>query len=443
MFRHNFLYSLRILFRNRSVIFWIFAFPILLAVLFYMAFSNLESSEAFQPIDIAVVRSAHADIKETVKRSGSAQQVTSQDAPIGGQYAAAGNGAQAGVKVKMTRGASIWIFEHALAELGKKDDRDRIFNIRYTTKTKAAALLENEEIAGYVLSGVKPKVCIRSNGVEQTILKSAVDEILVDADLIENASVRRIRRTITRALRAGEAMPTTAEIRRIYRQTTKEVLHSDTNIRDITERHLDYTMCEFYTLMAMLCLYGGTVGLEAIGKHLPDQDARGRRTGVSCAAKSTLLFSSALASWLVQAASLALTYAFTVLVLKIDYGADPARILLLTAVGSLAGLAFGAAVGCLLKMKNSIKDSLVVLLTMAGCFFAGMMGPNLKYMFDQQVPLLNRLNPAAMITDGYYSLYCCTGFARYNRDLFSLLLFAAVMLALAVFGLRRQRYDSV
>jgi ABC-2 type transport system permease protein len=73
MFRHNFLYSLRILFRNRSVIFWIFAFPILLAVLFYMAFSNLESSEAFQPIDIAVVRSAHADIKETVKRSGSAQ----------------------------------------------------------------------------------------------------------------------------------------------------------------------------------------------------------------------------------------------------------------------------------------------------------------------------------------------------------------------------------
>ena len=45
MFYHNFKYSLKILLKNKSLIFWTFAFPILLGTLFNMAFSNIEKSE--------------------------------------------------------------------------------------------------------------------------------------------------------------------------------------------------------------------------------------------------------------------------------------------------------------------------------------------------------------------------------------------------------------
>ena len=55
MFIHNFKYAFKILFRNRMLIFWTFAFPIILGTLFNMAFSNIENSEKLNIIDIAIV----------------------------------------------------------------------------------------------------------------------------------------------------------------------------------------------------------------------------------------------------------------------------------------------------------------------------------------------------------------------------------------------------
>jgi hypothetical protein len=49
----------------------------------------------------------------------------------------------------------------------------------------------------------------------------------------------------------------------------------------------------------------------------------------------------------------------------------------------------------------------------------------------------------AMITDGYYALYTNIGAARFYEDLFSLLIFSGILLVIAIFGLRRQTYDSL
>lgn len=45
MFIHNFIYSFKTLFKNKALIFWTFAFPIILGTFFNMAFSNIENSE--------------------------------------------------------------------------------------------------------------------------------------------------------------------------------------------------------------------------------------------------------------------------------------------------------------------------------------------------------------------------------------------------------------
>ena len=52
MFIHNFKYSLKTLFRNKMLIFWTFAFPIILGTMFNLAFSNIANSEKFDIIDI-------------------------------------------------------------------------------------------------------------------------------------------------------------------------------------------------------------------------------------------------------------------------------------------------------------------------------------------------------------------------------------------------------
>ena len=55
MFIHNFKYSLKTLFKNKMLIFWTYAFPIIVSIFFNMAFSDIENSEKLDIIDIAVV----------------------------------------------------------------------------------------------------------------------------------------------------------------------------------------------------------------------------------------------------------------------------------------------------------------------------------------------------------------------------------------------------
>lgn len=80
---------------------------------------------------------------------------------------------------------------------------------------------------------------------------------------------------------------------------------------------------------------------------------------------------------------------------------------------------------------------------MVGCFLSGMMGITMKYIIDKNVPFLNKINPASMITDGFYSLYYYDTLNRYYFNVISLLIFSAFMIFISYRGLRRQKYDSI
>ena len=67
----------------------------------------------------------------------------------------------------------------------------------------------------------------------------------------------------------------------------------------------------------------------------------------------------------------------------------------------------------------------------------------LKYVIDKNVPIINLINPASMITDGLYSLYYYNTLNRYYFDVISLVVFSVIMILLSLNGLRRQKYDSI
>ena len=62
MFLHNFKYSLKTLLRNKGLIFWTFAFPIILGTLFNLAFSDIENKETLDIIDIAIVNNENLSL---------------------------------------------------------------------------------------------------------------------------------------------------------------------------------------------------------------------------------------------------------------------------------------------------------------------------------------------------------------------------------------------
>jgi ABC-2 type transport system permease protein len=79
---------------------------------------------------------------------------------------------------------------------------------------------------------------------------------------------------------------------------------------------------------------------------------------------------------------------------------------------------------------------------MVGSLFAGMFGGQ-KNFFDGVAPLINKISPVGLITDGYYALYYYEDMTRFWVNLGSLLAIAAILFIFSIRGLRRQRYDSI
>ena len=134
MFIHNFKYTFKTLLKNKALIFWSFAFPIILGTLFNMAFSNISNTEKLDVIDIAIVNNEEFKINT--------------------------------------------MYVDTFKSLSDKDNNDQLFNTKYVSIKKAKKLLEDDKIDGYmVIKDNKPNLVFNKNGINQTILKYVVEEI--------------------------------------------------------------------------------------------------------------------------------------------------------------------------------------------------------------------------------------------------------------------------
>lgn len=393
MFIHNFKYSLKTLFRNKALIFWTFAFPIILGTFFNMAFSNIESSEKLDIINIAIIKNDDFNNNE--------------------------------------------IFKTAFEELSDKNNDDRLFETRYTTEEEAKKLLEDEEIVGYMkLVNDELKLTFITSGINETIIKYVSEEITQKSNIIKNLAEEEIKKEMI----AGNY---NIDYESIYNRVIELTEENNVRLNNVSNSNLSYTMIEFYTLIAMACLYGGILGAVAINQNLANMTNQGKRVSVSPTSKGKIILSSVLASYITQLVGVALLFLYTIFVLKVDYGNKLGLDIALAMAGSLAGLSLGVAVATTIKSNDNVKTGIIIAITMLGCFLSGMMGITMKYIIDKNIPIINKLNPASMITDGFYSLYYYDTLDRYIFDIGSLLIFAFVLIAISYISLRSQKYDSI
>lgn len=383
-------YAFKMLIKDKMLIFWTFAFPLILGTFFYLAFSNIENSEKLSIIPIAIVED-----EELTKNS---------------------------------------IFKTAFDTLSSPKSDHQLFQTRYTTAEEAKKLLEDNAIVGYLqLKEQEPQLTFNTNGIDETIFQFVTEEMNQRSQLISHLIEKKISE-------APEMAPNPEEI---YQDVINLVNENNVRVVDRSSEHLSYTQVEFYTLVAMTCLYGGTLSMISINRILANMSPQGKRTSISPVKKWRLIFSHLLASYFVQLLGLALLFAYTVFILKVDYGEHLPLIVLLAIIGSFCGLTLGMAVGVLFKVNENIKIGILISLTMLGCFLSGMMGITMKYVIDTHLPLLNQLNPASMITDGLYSLYYYETFDRYWANIFHLLMVSVVLIGISIFSLRGQTYDRI
>lgn len=389
MFLHNLKYSLKTLFRSKALIFWTFAFPIILGTFFKMAFSDIENSEKLDIIDIAIVNNDNFN--------------------------------------------NDLVFKNTFKELSDKNSENYMFNVRYTSLDECKKLLEEEKVSAYILFNDDDiNVSVNKSGINETVTKYVIDEVQSKKVILTNI--------ITKELESNNYMVNYEEIVSLANNIMN---NSKAKFKDISRTNLSYTMIEFYTLIAMSCLYGSMLSMYIINYILPNMNSVGKRISVSGIKKLSLLISSLISSYIVQVVGIFILFIYTIFVLKVDYGNNIDKVILLMLTGSFAGLSLGVLVSSLIKTNENAKTGILVGITMLMCFMSGMMGITMKYIIDKNVRVLNLINPASMITDGFYSLYYYDTFNRYYFNVISLLVFSAVMLLISYSSLRRQRYDSI
>lgn len=156
-----------------------------------------------------------------------------------------------------------------------------------------------------------------------------------------------------------------------------------------------------------------------------------------------MILSGLLASIIVQFVGLFILFLYTIFVLKINYDSNIWYIVLLAIVGSIAGLSLGVFIASIFKVNENAKSGILIAITMFYSFLSGMMGITMKYVIDKNIPIINKINPAALITDGFYSLYYYDTLNRYFFNVISLILYSFILLSISSIVLRRQKYDSI
>ena len=214
-------------------------------------------------------------------------------------------------------------------------------------------------------------------------------------------------------------------------------------LKDISNSNLSYMMVEYYTVIAMACMYGGMIGITAINRCLANMSNKGKRIAVSPTRKSVIVLSSALGAYLVSLIGIMLLIIFLVFVLKVDFGTNFGLVILLSLVGNLAGNSLGVLIASCFKVSEGTKVGITISISMILSVLSGMMGVTLKYFIDKNIPIINRINPNNLITDGFYSLYYYDTLDRYWSDVVSLLIFSVICLIISFASLRREKYDSI
>ncbi len=329
------------------------------------------------------------------------------------------------------------ILKEAMTSLGDEKSDNQLFTIQYGTEEEVKTLLEDQKIAGYLMiKDEAPKIVIKESGIDATILQTAVDEIAATKIALEKTYLASSKPTV-------EGNAASEFSKELYLSILEKLQDDEVAIKDVSKANLSYTMIEFYTLIAMSCLYGGILAMVAVNQNLANMSSEGKRVSISPISKGKMLMSSILASYLTQLIGTSILLCFLYFLLHVDFGTNPLFVFLLTIVGSLAGLSLGVIIASVVRSSENTKTGILLSVTMLGCFLSGMMGITMKYIIDKNVPIINKWNPASMITDGFYSLYYYDTTSRYWFNIASLVVFAMILFFLSWCVLRRQKYDNI
>lgn len=381
MFFHNYKYRIKCIVKDKETMFWTLLFPIILATLFNLAFSNLSSAEDFSSINIAVVKDSeyekNLDFVEAIKSVSSGE-----------------------------------------------GDND-LFEVQYTSKDEAKELLDDNKVDGFIYFDDDIRIVVKKSGINQTILKSFVDEFKQTSIAIKTVIEKK------------------PEI--INKGNLRRFIERKNYIKDIpiSKSNPDTTVNYFYTLIAMACFYGSFLGIKEVSAIQGNQSPQGARINIAPTNKLKVFIASMAAATTVQLFDIGILIVYLALIIKVSFGNQLGYIVLTSVIGTIAGVTFGTCIGAIVKKSEGFKVGILIGITMTMSFLSGMMNDKIKYIINTNIPILGYVNPVNLIADSFYSLYYYDSLTRFFINLSILCVFSIIFSSITYLVLRRQKYASL
>lgn len=376
-------YSFLCLFRNKANLFWILLFPILLGCCFKAGFSNITASNSFQAIPVAIVND----------ESDAADNFC------------------------------------LIADELAKDSENQMLTITYCSEEEALSLLEKKEIDGIFYAEEEVHLIISSEmanaQLNHSILQSIVEQYHINADIISTTLSNHPEniKSLTNAL--TEEMNFREEIVLSYR------------------KNIDNYDQYYYNLIAMACLFTALAGIYIAMENEGNLSTLAARKNVSATKKHITILGELLATCIVETILTLIGFFFIILVLRIDLTMRLPLSILTIFLSTITGVSFGFFMGCIGPKSDGGKIGMVFAIVMPCCFFSGLMMGNMRIVVEKYVPIFNRINPAALISDCFYSLQIYESYDRYIQNMVTLFLLSVLFCFLGLLFTRRKRYASI
>lgn len=387
MFLNQFLSALKVMIRQKSVVIWLFIFPLALATIFYFAFVGF-SSESYVLDESKIV-------VEGIENNPMFEQVLNEVSNLD----------------------------------GKSGENDLFEIVTLKENEDAKKLLADGDIDA-ILSVEKDniKITVASSNKTSSIAKVFVDNYLASESTIKNIlAENNYNMAILPSIINDLLMADIPEVENV----------------EVSKNKVDLAGSYFFALLAMTCMYFGMAGHEIVENIQASRGPLAQRMLVSPTNRIKILLANYLAVLLVGVITVLVYLLYTSYVLGINYGEGNFFLVWLTGViGVIVAVNFGLFLGALIKNKGA-REGLILGTTMLFSLFSGLYSHEAKSIFLQKMPFINYINPVGLITDSVYALFMYDTFTPYLIRMGILLAFGIVFLVGTMLLIRRKKYASV
>lgn len=315
------------------------------------------------------------------------------------------------------------MFDKILVEVS--NGKSPLLNPMKMNSQDAVSALDGKEVDGIIHVDDTISLSVRENGLNATILSSFVDRYLQN-----EATLTQIAKNNPLALNSAI-----------------EALSDDTSYfkeEKLTDGNTDNLSNYFYAVFAMSCLFASFTGISSMFSIQGNLSPLGQRRCVAPTKKLHVVLTLFLTNEIVQFAIELITFAYMSLVLGLDLSNKYPALFLLLFVASSFGLTMGMFIGSLKKpVTEGAKIGIGVAISMALSVMADLCVSGLMNTIEHTVPIINRLNPAALISDSFYALNTYSDYSRYTSNMVNLSAMTLILFTLTILTVRRNRYASI